>query len=66
MQFFPIFQHIFCIYSPSMKPKDVKKSPVRLGLKEAQERQSFIDKQKFAIANYISSWTLNIQTFTWF
>ena len=35
-------------------------------LKETWDRQSLIDKQKFAIANYTSSWTLNVQSFTRF
>ena len=35
-------------------------------LKEAWEWQSLIDKQNFAIANYTSSWTFNVQSFTWF
>ena len=31
-------------------------------LKEPWDRQSLIDNQKFAIANYTSSWTLNVQS----
>ena len=33
-------------------------------LKEACDRQSLINKQNFAIANYTSSWTFNVQSFT--
>ena len=33
-------------------------------LKEAWDRQCLINKQKFAIANYTSSWTLNVQSLT--
>ena len=35
-------------------------------LKEAWDWQSLINKQNFAIANYTSSWTFNVQSFTWF
>ena len=35
-------------------------------LKEAWDQQSLIDKQNFAIANYTSSWTFNVQSFTLF
>ena len=35
-------------------------------LKEVWDRQSLMDKQNFAIANYTSSWTFNVQSFAWF
>ena len=37
--------------------------PVK-SLKEPWDRQSLIENQKFAVANYTSSWTLNVQSFT--
>ena len=33
-------------------------------LKETWDRQSLIDKQNFVIANWTSSWTFNVQSFT--
>ena len=35
-------------------------------LKVAWDQQSLIGKQNLVIANYTSSWTFNIQSFTWF
>ena len=43
------------IFNP--RPSSVK------SLKEAWDRQSLIDNQTFAIANYTSSWTLNVEMF---
>ena len=35
-------------------------------LKEGWDRQPLIDKQNFVIVNCITSWTFNVQSFTWF
>ena len=43
-----------------------QKSFIAESLKVAWDQQSLNDKQNLVIANYTSSWTFNIQSFTWF